>query len=365
MNIRVRSGVLMAVYGLILIYIFSLTDKTSDGWASYLPADIHNYISFSFAIFSVLSVSWIIIFAAKELHYCFINNNSKKQIIFLAISMLLIQLVPTLIWMIPNYFDIPMHDKQPLIWFLCFFISGIVIALICLPIYIKMVKGGKKNNKFNLIVFPLTAIGIAVAFGCIYYLCIVRYWGTTIIILLSVCGCDMMAYFTGVLFAKHKLAPVISPKKSWEGAILGSIITASLAVLFIYLSTFIHHGDFTSKDIPYNFFGIQFLSAVDWYKGPVWWILVVVLAMLLTFFTIVGDLIFSLIKRRNNIKDFGRSIPGHGGYLDRIDSFVVVVFTFTVVMFLTSLVTAIYNNIKWHDFQGFRTIFPCWNWLSN
>ncbi|MDR1234869.1 MAG: phosphatidate cytidylyltransferase [Mycoplasmataceae bacterium] len=360
MNTRVRSGIFMALYGTILLYVFSLTDQSSDGWSSYIPSDIHRYVSFGFAIFSVLSVAWIMIFVGKELHYCFVGTNNKKQIWFITISMWLIQIIPTMIWMIPTYMNIHMNGRMPVLWFLVFLFSGLLAAAICFPLYIKMVKHGKKNTTFNLIFFPLAVICISLAFGATYYLCIVRYWSTIIIILFAVAGCDIMAYFGGVLFGKHKLAPVISPKKSWEGAIIGSIVSAALIVLFIYASTYIHHSNYNSRDIPFNFFGVQFQSIQDWYEGALWWFLISILAILLTVVTILGDLLFSFVKRRNGIKDFGNSIPGHGGYLDRLDSFTVVTFIFCAVMFVTAVTTAIYNNHKDQNFEGFKLIFPYW-----
>jgi CDP-diglyceride synthetase len=62
-------------------------------------------------------------------------------------------------------------------------------------------------------------------------------------------------------------------------------------------------------------------------------------------------LLFSLLKRRNNIKDFSNALPGHGGFLDRMDAFLLVVFTFGIIMLGIALFTAIYNNEP-------STVFP-------
>lgn len=106
---------------------------------------------------------------------------------------------------------------------------------------------------------------------------------------------DTFAFFTGKYFGKHKLAPKLSPKKTVEGAIggiIGSILTA-----FIYNSYF---GN-------YN-------------RG-----LIVGFVIIASVFSITGDLIASKIKRQNNIKDFSNFLPGHGGFLDRFDSMILVV----------------------------------------
>ena len=110
---------------------------------------------------------------------------------------------------------------------------------------------------------------------------------------------DTCAYFTGVRFGKHKMAPVISPKKSWEGAIGGVVLTA-VANVIMYL--------------VYDkwFFGTPFNG---------WsWLEVVPISITLSIISIFGDLSASVVKRNYGIKDYGNLIPGHGGMMDRIDS---------------------------------------------
>ncbi len=103
---------------------------------------------------------------------------------------------------------------------------------------------------------------------------------------------NVSSYCVGKLIGRHKLAPLISPHKTWEGFIGGSIL-CSLFCTLIYLK-----GDFSLL------VSIKFLS-------------VSIVAHL-------GDLIESYAKRHLAIKDFGSSIPGHGGFLDRFDSFLAV-----------------------------------------
>ena len=105
-------------------------------------------------------------------------------------------------------------------------------------------------------------------------------------------GCDTCAYAVGMLLGKHKLAPVLSPKKSIEGAV-GGVAGAAL-IGFIYASVF-------SLEAP----ECAFLCAAGAVVSQ------------------VGDLAASAIKRNHGIKDYGRLIPGHGGILDRFDSVIV------------------------------------------
>ncbi len=116
---------------------------------------------------------------------------------------------------------------------------------------------------------------------------------------LVACCCDAGAYFIGVKFGKHKLAPVVSPNKTIEGA-LGGMAAGILAML---LYTFI-------LDVPLRF-DVSYGAAI-------------VYGVFGCLVGEIGDLCFSVIKRQTGIKDYGNLIPGHGGVLDRFDSILAV-----------------------------------------
>lgn len=147
---------------------------------------------------------------------------------------------------------------------------------------------------------------IGYVFAVIYYLSLLFYdvhvngvlfslW----LIFLCSWGCDTFAYCVGMLFGKHKLAPVLSPKKSIEGAIGGVVGAALLGALYGAVV-----NQYTVLDNTTLYFAI--IGAVG--------------AAISQF----GDLVASGNKRQHNIKDYGKLIPGHGGILDRFDS---VIFT--------------------------------------
>ncbi len=124
---------------------------------------------------------------------------------------------------------------------------------------------------------------------------------------------DIFAYLGGTLIGKHKMAPTISPKKTWEGAIVGSIFGTAAASCFAI------------------FYGGNIFSAIFSELNSVVLIIVIVLLTLaLTVCGQIGDLIASKLKRVYNIKDFGKIFPGHGGVLDRFDSAIFV----SVVLFI-------------------------------
>ncbi|ATZ18684.1 phosphatidate cytidylyltransferase [Williamsoniiplasma somnilux] len=140
---------------------------------------------------------------------------------------------------------------------------------------------------------------------------------------------DSFAYLGGTMFGKTKLAPSISPKKSVEGAVIGSIVAliigSLIAILPFYLTDNAAYGPFS---VP--FYNLK-TNIGDWIPGIFLFLLTFVISILAH----VGDLFFSAIKRYVNIKDYSKLIPGHGGVLDRLDSFVFVFFfMFLITMFI-------------------------------
>ena len=117
--------------------------------------------------------------------------------------------------------------------------------------------------------------------------------------LLAAWGADTCALFAGMLFGKHKLAPVVSPKKTVEGAVGGVVGGAVLVLLAVLV-----------------------MNALMGLDMPVWAALV--LGGAGAVLGEIGDLSFSIIKRQTGIKDYGHIFPGHGGVLDRFDSVLFV-----------------------------------------
>jgi phosphatidate cytidylyltransferase len=125
---------------------------------------------------------------------------------------------------------------------------------------------------------------------------------------------DIGAYFAGRKFGRRKLAPEISPGKTWEGAIGGW-----LAVLVLFAaSVFVPSLSDT--------FAAQLVHQRGW---PLW----VVIMTVLVAASVIGDLFESLMKRRAGMKDSSQLLPGHGGVLDRIDALIPVM---PLVLLLTT-----------------------------
>ncbi|UCC56377.1 MAG: phosphatidate cytidylyltransferase [Gammaproteobacteria bacterium] len=114
----------------------------------------------------------------------------------------------------------------------------------------------------------------------------------TLFLLVVVWLADSGAYFAGQRWGSRKLAPVISPGKTWEG-VYGAMVTSGIFALVA---------------------GLLYSHSLPWTAG------LVMVTMVTVMFSIAGDLLESLMKRQCGIKDSGNIIPGHGGILDRIDS---------------------------------------------
>ena len=141
-----------------------------------------------------------------------------------------------------------------------------------------------------------------------------NYNGLIVILLLYFCvwGADIFAYFSGRTIGGPKLAPRISPNKTWSGFV-GSLVGAMLlSYLVVVIAEF---------KATYLFFIVMLLTAVV---------------------SQLGDLIESSIKRKFNVKDSGSIIPGHGGVLDRVDGLVIAaVFLWLVTLYLSSQQTTL------------------------
>ena len=125
-------------------------------------------------------------------------------------------------------------------------------------------------------------------------------WFYMVIGLFAPWGTDTFAYFTGVAFGKHKIVPHISPKKTWEGCIGGTVFCTACVVIYSCL-------------VLYRIENIE-MSMVSY------GIIMSFLGLLISVMSQLGDWFCSVIKRRAGIKDFSNLFPGHGGMLDRFDS---------------------------------------------
>ncbi|PCJ40389.1 MAG: phosphatidate cytidylyltransferase [SAR86 cluster bacterium] len=158
-----------------------------------------------------------------------------------------------------------------------------------------------RYNKHWNNVYALGLMGVLVLLPCWFLLLYLRNYDDFAFNFLSlivlVAAADVGAYFSGKRLGRHKLAEQVSPNKTWEGVIGGIVACFILAVV---INVF---NDFTQKEM-------------------ISWPVLLSLPFLVSFFSVLGDLFESMLKRVRGVKDSGNILPGHGGILDRIDGLV-------------------------------------------
>ncbi len=187
-----------------------------------------------------------------------------------------------------------------------------VLAWLLIFYWLVMHERGKRKIHFSiagrvalgLVLLPMTWISIAFI--------LVRFENDRVLVLLLfflIWGADVAAYFTGRAFGKHKLAPSISPGKTWQG-VMGAL---AMTIVIVCVA---------------------------------WWLMnyplgllpkLIVLGLLVAVISVVGDLFESLLKRQVGVKDSSNLLPGHGGVLDRIDSMIAAGPLFALGIYLLGM----------------------------
>lgn len=175
---------------------------------------------------------------------------------------------------------------------------------------------GKVTVKHISVTFMMTII-ITLTFMCIAVAKDILGMKSVLLMIGTAWISDTFALFSGMLFGKHKLAPEISPKKTVEGAIGGFVLCIVICVSGCWLYT----TKIASPAIEINLVNLAIVVAAC------------------SVVSMIGDLIFSAVKRYYKIKDYGKIMPGHGGVLDRFDS---VLFAAPVFIILSHYLPFIY-----------------------
>ena len=151
-------------------------------------------------------------------------------------------------------------------------------------------------------------IGLLILLPAWQGLVLIKQWplGNWLIlaVMVLVWGADIGAYFSGKAFGKRKLAPKVSPGKSWEG-VYGGLVASLMITLVVGL---LRH--WSASELLFGLLG----------------------AAVVVFISVVGDLTESMFKRQSGIKDSSNLLPGHGGVLDRIDSLTAAIPVFAVLL---------------------------------
>ena len=198
----------------------------------------------------------------------------------------------------------PGASDQMVFLFIASLILFLTVYVLCFP--------GYASEQVMTAFFGLFYVPVMLSY---IYQCRSLEGGIYLVWLVFLCswGCDTCAYLAGITFGKHKMAPILSPKKSVEGAVGGVLGAVLLGALF---------GHVFRTQIPFA----NPAAACG------------VICGVGSLISMIGDLAASAIKRNHEVKDYGRLIPGHGGILDRFDS---VIFTAPVIYY-----TVLYFTMK-------------------
>lgn len=267
MKTRVISGVVAAILGALVVSQY------------YTPVfDVAAFLIYAIAVF--------------EIYRTFKDGNSKVAAVLLAIVGALIIFDR---YYATNLIAIAVAFTVAAVFIVVFDFENIKFTSIASSVvFSAYVLFGVYNLVRLKRIMPVEAYGYDAAF--LVVLCAGIAWGG-----------DIMAYFSGYFFGKHKMAPKLSPKKTIEGAvggILGSVVIA-IAMTYGY-SKMPVSANTAVANIGENY------------------LLLILFAALGSFVGMVGDLFASAVKRQQGIKDYGNIMPGHGGVLDRFDSFLLV-----------------------------------------
>ena len=187
----------------------------------------------------------------------------------------------------------------PMVWLAVLLFWGV-----CMPLWLK--KKWKLNGGWQAY-----SVGWLLMIVFWFALTTLRPTEDSAVSLLAVMGlvwvADIFAYFSGKAFGKHKLAPAISPGKSWEG-VIGGCVCVTIYMLLVW-----HAG---------------------WLAFQTSWFGAIIVGWILTTVSVCGDLLESWLKRAAGVKDSSNLLPGHGGVFDRVDSLIAVLSVYAAIMSL-------------------------------
>ncbi len=317
--LKVRT--LSAIILLILLSLYVLTGALY----SYLPNSKNIEIASYFSILMNIAVLAISIF---EINRALGFKKWYQQLILISLNVILYLFPVSKDLYNFSFYRLLNMDNWFATWQFTLLFPMIFLFYIILGLLDKSI--GFKNTGINFVICLLITFGMK-AFT-ITSLDLQRPYNTTpeysfntaVWIWLMIIFADTFAYIGGVNLGKTPLAPKISPKKTWEGALIGlssaTVFGIIYSVIFLYLLP-----DFK----PFN----SAISELQSRSGNNYTVIAfyVIFSLLFPIIGLFGDLLFSWVKRSANIKDFSKIIPGHGGFLDRMDS---VILSFAVLFLI-------------------------------
>ena len=211
------------------------------------------------------------------------------------------------------------------------FLSPIIVLISIFIILMSMLVFDKNLDAKDIGKLFMSIIYVSIGAGAFTVL---RFFGVRfmVYVLIMAMITDIFALVFGLTMGKHKMAPHISPKKTWEGALGGTLVATIVGVLFLYFYPEISHFFHDEGDIDFffNIFNYDIFTT----HGKI--IFVIMLSISLSICGQIGDLVASKLKRAYGIKDYSNIFPGHGGVMDRFDSTFFASAIFLIFMLIES-----------------------------
>lgn len=277
-----------------------------------LGTNFHRY----YATFSVSILAFVFVYAIFEAFNVILKiktfNQQRFKLITIFVSIASLWVILYLVF--TEIFIINLSYFQQFSWF--GYLIVVILFDLILTVFLSYYLLYKQNKNKQAVYNFLIMIGLFFCFiTSLIYINYVYYWRMTFWFIFITVFADVFAYLFGKKFGKCKIAPNISPNKTFEGLIGGFVTAFAFGMIWYFLII---------KPSP-----ILIISSLMNF-------LMIIILILVIIFSVLGDLLFSKIKRSNNIKDFSNLLPGHGGLFDRLDSHIVA---FTVGSILVLLVS--------------------------
>lgn len=344
-NRTVVSIIILFYYILTLLFSF-LSDSTI---LSLTSTDVIHSLSTRGIMGIIFVVSFFVPLpmAIYEFNKLIFGKNIKSYITLLIVSSLY-YLAPNITYIALKNFALidrfqvtnSLYIKTELYFYISFVVVESVILFIVLNITLIV---NKKNNVKNTV--TLNGLGFIINFGffALCYIGLTKSWVLLLFLFFIICSTDVFCYLCGSFFGKRQLAPKISPNKTVEGAIYGAItataITLAYPGLLLINNTNLLFDKILWINIGYLMDAKNQLLIIQ--EAPLYlsWILLIILILCLVITCMIGDLLFSYVKRVYEIKDYSNVLKTHGGVLDRLDSILFTGTCFTIFfMFIQPLI---------------------------
>lgn len=344
-NRTVVSIIILFYYILTLLFSF-LSDSTI---LSLTSTDVIHSLSTRGIMGIIFVVSFFVPLpmAIYEFNKLIFGKNIKSYITLLIVSSLY-YLAPNITYIALKNFALidrfqvtnPLYVKTELYFYISFVVVESAILFIVLNITLIV---NKKNNVKNTV--TLNGLGFIINFGffALCYIGLTKSWVLLLFLFFIICSTDVFCYLCGSFFGKRQLAPKISPNKTVEGAIYGAITATAITLVYPGLLLINNTNLLFDKilwiNIGYLVDAKNQLLIIQ--EAPLYlsWILLIILILCLVITCMIGDLLFSYVKRVYEIKDYSNVLKTHGGVLDRLDSILFTGTCFTIFfMFIQPLI---------------------------